>query len=63
MKYDSETWSFKVNKRNWCLQIGGIRGVAHVKKGRKSKGRLRYMDVLRVSLNDLIQLPLMVGAA
>ena len=29
-------------------------GVAHVKKGRKSKGRLRWMDILLISLNDII---------
>ena len=37
-------------------------GVAHVKKGRKGKRWLRQMDMVRVSLNGLIQLPLMVGA-
>ena len=35
-------------------------GVAHVKKGRKGKRWLRQMDMLRVSLNGLIQLPLML---
>ena len=35
-------------------------GVAHVRKGRKGKRWLRQMDLLRVSLNGLIQLPLML---